>query len=110
MSWDGDGEDWDAVEMAEMGEPGSLAPGEASTYWPYEGPYGPESGFVVSPVEQVGVKVELLQRCARCKGDHFDVQFRRLTHPIRDDDGTVWAWWAPCPTNGEPILLREEAR
>lgn len=54
--------------------------------------------------------------CARCHGGHESVTFRRLTYPFRvyvtdNDDGSVLAdvemtHWAPCPTNGEPILMR----
>jgi hypothetical protein len=47
-----------------------------------------------------------LHGCARCGGDH-PVEFLELVEPIPDDDGAgTWAYWAPCPTLGEPILLR----
>lgn len=52
-----------------------------------------------------------IKGCARCHGDgHDGLMFERLEHPIVDDDGTTWAWWAACPTNGQPILLREDAK
>lgn len=57
-------------------------------------------------------EVMLLKRllhCARCGSDHDNIYFWPLTHPIEDTDGTVWTMWAPCPTNGEPILLKLEA-
>lgn len=50
--------------------------------------------------------------CARCGEDgprHPDgpkFLFRRFTHPIEDADGTVWTHWAPCPVNGDPVLLK----
>jgi hypothetical protein len=47
-----------------------------------------------------------LQHCARCGNDHTGIEWLKLTVPIEDDDGTVWAYWAPCPTNGEPILMK----
>jgi hypothetical protein len=31
--------------------------------------------------------------------------FMPLAHPVELDDGTAFTHWAPCPTNGEPILL-----
>lgn len=39
-------------------------------------------------------------RCQRCGEDHV-LTFRQLVPPIDD-----YGWWAPCPTTGEPILLR----
>jgi len=49
-----------------------------------------------------------VRTCARCGGDHDAVTFTRLTHPIDMEPGTPYfaTHWAPCPTNGEPILLR----
>lgn len=47
-----------------------------------------------------------IKSCARCKQDHDNLEFASLTHPIEDDDGTIWNYWAPCPTNGEPILMK----
>lgn len=39
--------------------------------------------------------------CARCDGDgHPGLTFTKLTHPCLD-----FTHWAPCPTNGEPIML-----
>jgi len=44
--------------------------------------------------------------CARCGGDgHPGMTFMPLAHPVELDDGTAFTHWAPCPTNGEPILL-----
>lgn len=45
--------------------------------------------------------------CARCGMNHQSLRFERLLHEIRDSDGTVWTHWARCPTNGQPVLLRE---
>jgi hypothetical protein len=43
--------------------------------------------------------------CARCWGDgHKQLEFHRLTHPLVINDVEL-SHWAPCPTNGEPILL-----
>lgn len=47
-----------------------------------------------------------LRHCARCNQDH-PVAWQQLTNPIEDKDGTKWTHWAPCPVNGEPILMRE---
>lgn len=44
--------------------------------------------------------------CARCWGEgHKNLTFRKLEHPVDDPTGE-YTHWAPCPTNGEPILLR----
>jgi hypothetical protein len=41
--------------------------------------------------------------CSRCLGDHGELEFEELDHPI--DAGTVeLTHWAPCPTNGQPML------
>lgn len=45
-----------------------------------------------------------LKCCARCQKDHDKLEFEKLAHPIRD-----LTHWAPCPTNGQPILLRIES-
>lgn len=47
-----------------------------------------------------------IRNCARCNKDHRDLLFTALTYPIEDTDGTLWSFWAKCPTNGEPILLK----
>lgn len=48
--------------------------------------------------------------CARCGRTHEQVEWRRLERPIvdADEERTTWTHWAPCPTNGDPILMREE--
>jgi hypothetical protein len=54
--------------------------------------------------------VSSIRGCARCDGDgHEDVTWLPLTHPIEDSDG-VWTHWAPCPTNGQPILMQRTER
>jgi hypothetical protein len=45
--------------------------------------------------------------CARCHGEgHDGLRFRPLTHPLELDAEAPLTHWAPCPANGEPILLR----
>lgn len=48
--------------------------------------------------------VQMLLNCARCGETHHGIKWRMLTRPCGDD-----THWAPCPTNGEPILMRIEA-
>lgn len=52
--------------------------------------------------------------CARCWGSgHDDLTFRRLTHTsvVEHEGRTVdLAWWAICPSTGEPILLADVER
>lgn len=44
--------------------------------------------------------------CARCYGDgHPGITFKKLTYPV-DLVEPPFTHWAPCPTNGEPILLQ----
>ena len=55
------------------------------------------------------VKVVAVNGCARCEGEHGEIQFLELTNPI-DVGDAVMTHWALCPTNGEPILYGERAR
>lgn len=42
--------------------------------------------------------------CARCAKNHEAVEIHRFSvNPIDD-----YAYWATCPTNNEPILVRVE--
>ncbi len=48
--------------------------------------------------------------CARCHGEgHEDVWWQPLTHPMSTSTDVLFTHWAPCPTNGEPILMRTDA-
>ena len=52
--------------------------------------------------------------CARCHGaGHEDVWWQTLTHTVEFEYGShakvAFTHWAPCPTNGEPILMRVDA-
>ena len=42
--------------------------------------------------------------CARCGKKHRAIKFKKLTHPIVFGK-KEYGWWAPCPTNKQPILL-----
>lgn len=46
--------------------------------------------------------------CARCGGDHENVDTKPFAQPFRLGVDT-WTHWAPCPTNGDPILVTGEA-
>lgn len=50
-----------------------------------------------------------LNGCARCDGDgHEQLLFLPLTYPLEVSLGEVtvtMTHWAPCPENGEPIML-----
>ncbi len=50
--------------------------------------------------------------CARCRGDgHPGLEFLPLAYPVElEGDEPDLTHWAPCPTNGEPILLRVEPK
>ena len=51
--------------------------------------------------------ITTVYHCARCDETHEGLLFEQFTIPIEDADGTIWAWWALCPTVNEPILLRQ---
>lgn len=41
-----------------------------------------------------------MRRCPRCGGDHKKLKFTKLTYT-----NSQHSHWAPCPANGEPIML-----
>lgn len=43
--------------------------------------------------------------CARCGKNHESVEFKKLDLPIITKEEITFTHWAPCPFNGEPILL-----
>jgi hypothetical protein len=48
-------------------------------------------------------------RCARCGQDHPQLVFKKFLRSVEADevgDNPSWTHWAPCPTNGDPILMR----
>lgn len=47
-----------------------------------------------------------IRHCARCDKDHKGLEFTKFTSPIEDTDKTIWTYFALCPTNQEPILLK----
>lgn len=51
-------------------------------------------------------KIVSIKSCARCGGDHEALEFKPFTQLVNAPSGTVYKWWALCPTNGEPILMR----
>lgn len=52
---------------------------------------------------------DCLYGCARCGKDHENLSFRRFAlYPVEISDKEVMDYWAPCPTNGDPILLSRD--
>ena len=51
-----------------------------------------------------------VSKCARCSGTHSGVDFKLLSRPIsfltEDGKSHDYTHWAPCPENGEPMLLQ----
>lgn len=45
-------------------------------------------------------------KCARCGGNHRDMQFSSFTRPIESDMEELWTHWVMCPDTNEPILMR----
>ena len=54
----------------------------------------------VRAVQHGNAIVTNVRGCARCGDNHELVGFRPLTNPC-----VGLTHWAPCPTNGEPIML-----
>lgn len=44
-----------------------------------------------------------IRKCARCGEDHDNLVFFALTRPF-ETTTLNYRYWAPCPTNGQPIL------
>lgn len=59
-------------------------------------------------VEKLEYYTTDLVGCARCHGEgHPRITFFRLTHAFQPQEHVPgWTYWAPCPVNGEPILMR----
>jgi hypothetical protein len=51
--------------------------------------------------------IKALKNCARCGENHDQpIVFQPLTQCVLNDaEDVIYTHWAPCPTNGEPILL-----
>jgi hypothetical protein len=47
-----------------------------------------------------------ISNCTRCGKDHKGITFKKFVHPIYDNQDIEWNYWAHCPNNGDPILLR----
>jgi hypothetical protein len=59
-----------------------------------------EDGSVITVIGLAG--------CSRCGGTHREpIEFHRLEQPVPDPEGP-FTHWGRCPTNGEPILTREQ--
>ncbi len=48
-----------------------------------------------------------IRNCSRCGGDHDNVETMELAQPFAPPECApiVWTRWAPCPTNGQPIMV-----
>lgn len=53
------------------------------------------------------MKITNIDGCNRCGGNHDEVEASKLDHPFSPPEagGITWTHWAPCPTNGQPILF-----
>lgn len=51
------------------------------------------------------ILITRLDGCARCGGDHEDLNFQRLDQPM-EISGVQFTHWGTCPETGSPILLR----
>lgn len=42
-----------------------------------------------------------LSNCSRCNESHKNITFSLMSNPVDD-----FIYWAPCPANGHPILMK----
>lgn len=59
-------------------------------------------GKAGDPAQDPQIVKTPVRNCARCGGNH-DLAFQPLTNPPAS-----YTHWAPCPTSGQPILMRVE--
>lgn len=52
-------------------------------------------------LNEVKVQTISIYNCARCGGTHKDLEIKKLSN-------SDYSHWAPCPTNGEPVLIKFE--
>lgn len=52
-------------------------------------------------------EVTIDKECARCGKAHPPMVASPLERPSVDADGTTWTHWTICPTNGQPIFVRQ---
>lgn len=71
-----------------------------------DGKFGP------GPSASATLHVIRITGCARCDGDHEHLEARKLARPFAPAGAfdpqrgqLTWTHWAPCPTNGDPILI-----
>jgi hypothetical protein len=69
--------------------------------WRYAAP----SVFGVSEFPVFDAICTPVARCSRCGDDHEQVTFQPMARPVERDDEVIATHWAPCPGNGDPILL-----
>jgi hypothetical protein len=56
--------------------------------------------------------IRSIKNCARCGGDHQDLVAERLARPMAPPEAApvTWAYWIPCPANGQPIMVSDSAQ
>lgn len=47
-----------------------------------------------------------IANCARCGGSHCQLELQPLTQPVLYLGLAIATHFAPCPTNGQPVLVR----
>lgn len=64
-----------------------------------------------SVVRMTPLLIKNIKACARCGEDHAEVTALPLARQFEPPEAApiVWTHWAPCPTNGDPILFMTNA-
>lgn len=64
----------------------------------------------VKKAKPEAITIKKVENCARCKRNHKDVRFEVFKHPVIAGpmNNDLYTHWAPCPTNGQPILMAIE--
>lgn len=84
-----------------MDKPADYGPGQEILLEPPAVPRQPRPEMVWTDGEHL---IKDLDFCDRCHGVHMDVKFSRIDFWIVLGEHVVH-YWAPCPTNGQPLLL-----
>lgn len=53
------------------------------------------------------MQVRKVISCSRCGHDHVEIKAEKLERPFAPPEagGVRWTHWAPCSTNGQPIMF-----
>lgn len=64
-------------------------------------------GDTLTATDKLETKISF-KNCARCGQEHQALAIQKLAQPVFMDEPSkevLFNYWAPCPTNGDPVLV-----